>query len=346
MKDYIKKNPSYLIALMFLSLVISIGVFSVIGSANIGPLDVSRIILAKLPFISKYIDLDHIPMAHQSIIWSVRLPRVLLGVLVGSSLSIAGGVFQGLFRNPMADPYIIGVSSGAALGAALGIVFGININILGIPSISILAFIGAILTVFIVYSISRSNNFISTSNLLLAGVAVGQFFTAINSILMVLSSKDMERIMFWTMGNLGGKGWDPIVRLSLPIILAMILIVFHGRDLNLILSGEENAKSMGLDLEKTKIKLIVLSSIITALVVSVSGIIGFVGLIIPHISRLIFGPDNRLILPVSAILGGIFLAFTDTIARTVMSPLEIPVGIITAIFGAPFFIYLLKTRNK
>lgn len=346
MKKLVKEKPLYLISFLFILLLISIGIFAVIGTANIHPLDVLKIILSKITFLEKYINIEHISKSHRSIIWSIRLPRVILAILVGSSLSVAGGVFQALFRNPMADPYIIGVSSGAALGATLGIIFQINISIFGISNISILAFIGAVLTVFTVYTISKNKNFISTSNLLLSGVAVGQFLTAINSMLMVIYSKDMVKIMYWTMGNLGGKGWEPIKSLWLPLSISMLVIMLHGRELNIILSGEENAKSLGLDTEKTKLKLILLSSFITALVVSVSGVIGFVGLIIPHISRLIFGPDNRIILPTSAIIGGIFLAFTDTIARTLMSPMEIPVGIITALFGGPFFIYLLRMRNR
>lgn len=338
------KKGKYGRVLVFLALilVLSIGIFSVIGTASIKWTDVFRIIGSKTPILKNYIDLSDILETHQIIIWSIRLPRVLLGVLVGSSLAIAGAAFQGMFKNPMADPFVIGISSGAALGATIAIILKASISFLGMSSISLFAFIGALAAVFTVYNISRIKNKVPVTTLLLAGVAIGQFLTAIMSFLMVIFSNDMSKIVYWTMGSLAGKGWSPLIRVSLPVIGSIILINFFARDLNIMLTGEDSAKSLGINVEKTKMYILILGTFMVAMVVSVSGIIGFVGLIIPHIVRIIIGPDHRVLLPASALVGAIFMIFADTIARTIISPVEIPVGIITALFGGPFFLYLLK----
>lgn len=347
MKIKVNKNRyKFVILILFLILVFAIGLFSTIGTAKVNVLDTFRIIGSKVPYINKYIDITDISNSYITIIWNIRLPRVLLGVLVGASLSMAGAAFQGMFKNPMADPYVIGISSGAALGATLAIILNISINILGISSISLSAFIGALAAVIMVYNIARTNNKVPVNTLLLAGVAIGQFFTAIMSFLMVLYNKDMNKIIYWTLGSLAGKGWEPLLRMSIPMIIAMLLINFFARDLNIMLTGEESAQSLGVDVERTKIYILILGTLITSLAVSIGGIIGFVGLIIPHIVRILLGPDHRILLPSSALLGGIFMIFADTMARTIISPVEIPVGIITALFGGPFFIYLLKSKKK
>lgn len=341
-----KRSYGYILLVLGIILIFAMGFFSVIGTANISILDSFKIIGSKIPLLKKYIDITNIKKSHQVIMWSVRLPRIFLGVLVGSSLAIAGAAFQGLFQNPMADPYIMGISSGAALGASLAIVFKINIKLLNIPSISIFAFLGGIIAVFVVYNIGTVENKISTTRLLLSGIAVGQFLTAIMSIIMVFYSNDLSKIIFWTMGGLAGKGWEPFIGIVVPTVLSMIFISFFSRDLNIMLTGEKEAKSMGVDIEKTKLYILVLGTFMTAMVVSVSGIIGFVGLIIPHVIRIIMGPDNRILIPASGLVGGIFIIVTDTIARTIISPVEIPVGIITSLLGGPFFIYLLKIEKK
>ncbi|HLR21528.1 MAG TPA: iron chelate uptake ABC transporter family permease subunit [Tissierellaceae bacterium] len=336
----------FIIMVLFLILIFSIGLFSTIGTAKINILDTFKIVGSKIPLIKRYVSIDHIPNSAKTIIWNIRIPRVLLGVLVGASLSMAGAAFQGMLKNPMADPYVIGVSSGAALGASLAIVLNISFKIPGISSISIFAFIGGLIAVILVYNIARIRNQVPVTTLLLAGIAVGQFFTAIMSFLMMLDDRAMTKIIYWTLGSLSGKGWDPIIKTSIPLILSMIVINFFAKDLNIMLTGEESAKSLGVDIEKTKRYILLLGTLITSLAVSISGIIGFVGLIIPHIVRLLLGPDHRILLPASALLGGVFMIFTDTIARTIISPVEIPVGIITALFGGPFFIYLLRSRKK
>lgn len=343
------KNKNHLIIIsLFVILLLSIAIFSTIGSVNISVMETIKIIFSNIPLINKYVDISSIKQSSYNIIWKIRIPRVLLGVLVGASLSVSGTTFQGMFKNPMADPYIIGISSGAALGATIAIILNLNFKIFGISflGIPILAFIGAMLSVYLVYNLARMNNKIPVNSLLLSGVAVSQFFTAIMSFSMVIFDKDMKNIIYWTMGGLAGKGWDPVVKLSFPIIIIILIIISYYKDLNLLLLGEESAHSMGVDVEKTKLQLIILSSFITAIVVSISGIIGFVGLIIPHTARLIFGPDHKILIPSSALIGGIFMILADTIARTIISPIEIPVGIITSLFGGPFFIYILKSRKQ
>ena len=347
MKIKIGRNRyEIIIILLFLVLIFSIGLFSTIGTADVSVINTFKIIASKIPFIKKHVDISNISNSYKTIIWDIRLPRVLLGVLVGASLSMAGAAFQGMFKNPMADPYVIGISSGAALGASIAIILKINIYFLNISSISIFAFLGALLAVLLVYNIARIKNKVPVTTLLLAGVAIGQFFTAIMSFLKVIYDKDMTKIIYWTLGSLAGKGWDPIIKISLPLIFTMVIINFFARDLNIMLTGEESAQSLGVDVEKTKVYILILGTFATSMVVSVSGIIGFVGLIIPHIVRLLLGPDHRILLPASTLLGGIFMIFADTIARTIISPVEIPVGIITALFGGPFFIYLLKSKKK
>ncbi|MBU5312504.1 iron chelate uptake ABC transporter family permease subunit [Tissierella carlieri] len=347
MKKSINKDKyGFILIVLFLVLILSIGFFAVIGTANISSIDTFRIVGSKLPIIKKYIDVSDIEKSHQTIIWSIRLPRVLLGILVGASLSMAGTAFQGIFKNPMADPYVIGISSGAALGASIAIILGVNIAFINISTISIFAFIGALGAVFTVYNIARIKNKVPVTTLLLAGIAIGQFLTAIMSFLMVIYSKDMAKIIYWTLGSLAGKGWEPLIKISIPVIISMIFINFFARDLNIMLTGEESAQSLGVDVEKTKIYILILGTFMVSMVVSIAGIIGFVGLIIPHIVRIILGPDNRIILPASAFVGGIFMVSADTIARTIISPVEIPVGIITALFGGPFFLYLLRKSKR
>lgn len=347
MKSKISKTRyGMVLGILFIVLIFSVGLFSTIGSANISVADVFKVIGSKVPLIKNNIDISEITKSQESIIWNIRLPRVLLGVLVGASLSMAGASFQGMFKNPMADPYVIGISSGAALGATIAIILRLDFTLFGFSTISLFAFIGALIAVMLVYNIAKVKNQVPVTTLLLSGVAIGQFFTAIMSFLMVIYNRDMSKIIYWTLGSLAGKGWSPILTISVPVIITMLMLNFFARDLNIMLTGEESAKSLGVNVEKTKIYILLLGTFMTSVVVSVSGIIGFVGLIIPHIVRLIIGPDHRILLPASALLGGVFMIFADTIARVIITPIEIPVGIITAIFGGPFFIYLLRAKKK
>lgn len=341
-----KQKWSLIVAGTITVLIFSIIVFSTIGSANINATDTLRIVLSTVPIIGKKIDISDIPKSYETIILNIRIPRVLIGVIVGAALSGVGAVFQGMFKNPMADPYVIGISSGAALGAGLVIIFGTTWTVLGISSISMGAFLGAVFSTFSVYWISKVKNKVPITILLLSGIAVGQFLTAILSFLMVIYTKDMTKIIYWTLGSFSGKGWEHLTSVSIPMILSMIILNFFSRDLNIMLLGEESAQNLGVDVEKIKIIILIICSFIISIAVSVSGIIGFVGLIIPHIVRLVVGPDHRILIPTSMLVGGIFMIFADTLARTIISPTEIPVGIITALFGGPFFIYLLRKSRR
>lgn len=279
------------------------------------------------------------------IIKEIRLPRIVLSFLVGSGLAVAGVIFQGIIRNPMVDPYVVGISAGAGTGVTIAIVFNISWSIFGISTIPLFAFIGAIITVFTVYRLARVGNRFPVTTFLLAGVAIGFFLNAIMSFLMVMGTSNLHKVVYWLMGSLATGGWKE-VKLILPYYLTgLIPLVFYLKDLNIILLGEENARYLGVDVERVKLILISAATLITAAVVSVSGIIGFIGLIVPHIARLLIGPDHRKLLPLSALLGGLFLLVSDDLARSLLPPLEIPVGIITALAGGPYFIYLLK-KNK
>lgn len=278
---------------------------------------------------------------YRTIILALRFPRVIEAVLVGIGLSVAGTFFQGLLRNPMADPYVLGVSSGAAFGATIAIILGY-----GIFGLGILAFITSLITVYFVYALSKSNGRVSMTTMLLAGIAISAFMSALISLMMLLNHDEFSRIVFWTMGGFSLVNWNSVYFSAPVILIGAIIMYMFSRDLNAILTGEEIAEHLGVNTELVKKIILAAGSLITAAAVSVGGIIGFVGLIIPHISRLIIGPDNRVLVPFSAISGAIFMTFADMLARLLLKPAEIPVGIITAAFGGPFFLYLLIMNKR
>ncbi|MBU4293702.1 MAG: iron chelate uptake ABC transporter family permease subunit, partial [Actinobacteria bacterium] len=255
-------------------------------------------------------------------------------------------IFQGIFRNPMADPFIIGVSSGASLGATIGLLIMSGVKFLNLSAASILAFGGAIAVTFLVYNISRIKSKISVVTLLLSGVAISALISSINSFILIFRTSDLAKVIFWLMGGFTSSTWLQFFTIAPVILVLLVVSSFFMKDLNLISLSDERASQLGVETEKVKKILLVLASLIAAAAVSVSGIIGFVGLITPHIMRLIVGPDHKVLYPTSAIAGGIVLLFSDTIARTILSPREIPVGIITSIIGVPFFIYLLLRSKR
>lgn len=325
-------------------LLILIMVFAVtIGSADISFGTTSGIIFSKLPFIDITPDWSG---SLETIVWDIRMPRILLAGLVGAALAIAGATYQGLFRNPLADPYLIGVAQGAAVGAVLGFLLNISWQGFEFGIIPVMAFIGAIVSVVIVYLIARVGNMLPVTTLILAGVALGAFFMAVVSYMITISEEQIHGVMFWLMGSFSLSRWSE-VQVVLPVVLVgMAVIMIYARSLNLIQLGEEQAQQLGVNVEKVKVILLAAATLITAAAVSFVGIIGFVGIIIPHAVRLLWGADYRFLLPLSVLVGAIFMIIADIVARTVMAPSEIPIGVITALCGAPFFLYLLRQRTR
>lgn len=333
-------NKFKTIFLILLSLVV-IYIATVIGIASIPITVANKILISKLFFLP----LDEtIGSGPTNIIFNIRLPRVMLAFLTGSALSVCGASYQGIFKNSMADPYILGVSSGAAFGASIGIILNISETLFGLNLTTILAFIGSFVTITLVYSVSKVGNKVPVGNLLLSGIAFSQTITAFMSLLMIFNLESLTQITFWTLGSFNGKGWFQILTILPYLLIGLIILFTMMKDLDIMLLGEETANNLGVNVEGLKKKVLFSSSLVTASVVSVSGIIGFVGLIVPHVCRIILGPKHRDILPASLLVGGILLVSCDTIARSV-STQEIPVGIITAILGGPFFINLLR-KNK
>ncbi|MFO7820284.1 MAG: iron chelate uptake ABC transporter family permease subunit [Halanaerobacter sp.] len=329
--------------LLFLIVVIIIAVS--LGAVDISLSNVIKTLLSKVPFLQELVNASDLGVK-ETIIYEIRLPRVLLAGLVGLALATSGTVFQALLKNPMADPYVIGISSGASLGATLGLVLDLEFKFLALNTIPLFAFLGAVITVFVVYKLAKVGDKISVSTLLLAGVAVGAFLSALVSLLMVFNNDSMQQIVYWMMGSLSSKGWQQVQMIWLYIIGGYVITHLFAKDLNVLLLGAETAQSLGLEVESIKKILLVTASLLAGAAVAGSGIIGFVGLIIPHLVRLLVGPDHRILIPSSALVGAIFLIGTDIFARTVIAPTEIPVGIITSLFGGPFFLYLLNKKKK
>ena len=274
----------------------------------------------------------------------VRLPRVVLGIFAGSSLAIVGSALQGILLNPLADPYILGISSGAAFGASLSIVLGFATSIAS----PILGFLGALISILLVYQLARVEGRIPRDTLLLTGVLVGFFFSSLVTLTLVLRGEELRRITYLLMGNLGfvfiKRDLILFILFSGIVLFSSIIIYAHSRELNLLTLGEEGAMELGVDAEVLKKNLFFLSSLSIGAVVAFCGAIGFVGLIVPHVSRILVGPDHRILLPASFLLGSIFVLLADTLARTA-SPMELPVGVVTSLFGVPFFFYLLRKKK-
>lgn len=338
-----KKNVGKILIASTIILLLVVIVCCCIGAVNIKISEAFKILINKIFNIN--IDISEIKTSSQTIIWKIRFPRILVALLVGGTLSVAGATYQGLLKNPMADPYVIGVSSGAAFGAAIGISSKIIFNFLGLSFTSIMAFACAVIVMLIVYRIAKIGNKVPITTLLLSGIAIGNFLTAFTSLIMIFSGDDLNKIFFWTMGSFSGKGWEQLFSILPYIVIGIAIIYFYSKDLNIILLGEDTASNLGVNVERVKRILLITSTIITAAVVSVSGIIGFIGLIIPHIARMIVGPDNKALIPTSFVFGAILLVICDTIARSILSQ-EIPVGLITSILGGPFFVYLLRNKKR
>jgi iron complex transport system permease protein len=340
-KKYYRKVYIALLITLFVVVLFSCSV----GAADLSMVDAFKIIIQKLPFVGQILIEEPITNTMVSIIWRIRMPRILLAGIAGAALAFSGTIYQGLFKNPMAESFVLGVSAGAALGGAIGMILGIS-RVMGIGGTGLMAFTGALLTTYLVYQLGRTGGRVSMTSLLLAGMAINFMLSAAISLLMIFNRQRMDNIIMWTMGSFANSTWGKVVLAFITVIAGMLVTRFFARDLNVLLMGEEEAKHLGIDVERTKKILLALSSFIAAMAVAVSGIIGFVGLIVPHAIRLVMGPDHRVLLPYSAVVGSIFLIIADTMARTLVSPLEIPVGIITALAGAPFFLYLLSRKKR
>lgn len=276
----------------------------------------------------------------------IRFPRVLMGFLVGAGLASVGVTLQALLRNPLADPYVLGVSSGSALGVSMAILFGIGSTFMLLPILPLFGFAGGLLALLLIYRLAQSKGRLPIHSLLLAGVILNAILTAL--IMFITSIMEPNRsagTMTWLMGTLTAPSYPALAILACYLLSGLFLLLKQARKLNVLTLGEESARSLGIETERVKRQVYLLSALITGAVVSVSGMIGFVGMVIPHAVRLMLGADHRLLLPASALVGGMYLMVADTLARTLLTPAEIPVGIITALAGGPFFIYLLVWRK-
>ena len=334
------------LGLLTLALIGAALLASALGAVSIPPLDIIKMTLNKIHFA------DFQPTwqpADETIIFQIRLIRVIGAALVGAALAVAGVLFQGLLRNPMADPYITGTSGGAALGATIVMMLPLGLAFSGLGLIPVAAFCGALATILLVYNLARVGGKTPIVSMLLAGFVVSSMLSAIMSLLIMTNGElqlKLHSIFSFLTGSISVQYWSQIAVIAPLIIGGIIVAWFFAFHLNAFSVGEEQAAYLGINVERDKILILALGSLLTACAVSLSGLIGFVGLVMPHAVRLALGPDHRLLLPASALAGAAFLVVADTLARTVLAPTELPVGIITALVGAPFFIYLLRRTRR
>ena len=310
------------------------------------PIAYSEILRVLFDAVSHKDGTDETSDIARTILLQVRLPRILLGFLVGCSLASVGVALQALLRNPLADPYVLGVSSGAALGAAVGVLFGAGTTFLADTALPACGFAGGLLALVVIYRMAATYGQLPIHSLLLTGVILNAIFSAlIMFITSILEPNRSYGMMAWLMGTLTAPTYSSLVGLVIYLVIGLCLLFSQMRVLNILALGEESARTLGVDTERSKRFLFVLTALVTGAVVSVSGMIGFIGMVVPHAVRLVLGADHRLLLPASALVGGTFLMSADTVARTLIAPTEIPVGIITALAGGPFFVYLLLWRK-
>ena len=313
-----------------------------IGSVNIPPLTVIKMLVARLPLV----DFESSwPEAWDTIVWQLRLPRILLAGLVGGALAISGAAFQGLLRNPLATPSLIGVSSGAGLGATVVLVTGVPLFFHGFSLLPIAAFVGGLTAVTAAYLIARQSEELPLTSLILAGVAIAYLANAVASLLQIRSDPDLRPVLTWLLGGFISAQWKHSLYLVPYLVPSVVFVLAYSRILNVLQLDEEHAQQLGVNVERTKLVLMAAATLATAAAVSFSGLIIFVGLVAPHVVRLVWGDDHRFLLPMAALVGAAFLILADLVARTIVSPSELPVGIVTAFCGAPFFLYLLKRRR-
>lgn len=325
------RRTPYLSAFLFLLLALLLSI--AIGSVFLSPAEIWNALIG------------HGSETFTSILWKIRLPRTVLVALTGAALSMSGASYQGLFRNPLADPFLIGVASGAGLGAVIAMSIHWSYSFWGLLAVPIAAFIMALVTVSVVYFMARIGQTVPTTNLILAGVAISSFATSLTSFLMLQSTGEVRRALGWLLGGSVQNGWQSVFVILPFILTGCIVLLFSGHALNLLQFGDDQAQQLGLNVTRSRAVILLFASLATASAVSFSGIIGFIGLIVPHLMRLWFGADYRKILPLSLINGASALLIADVISRVVLAPQEIPVGIVTSLAGAPFFLWVLR-RSK
>ena len=341
-----RRQVALTLGLLVLVLIGTVLLASALGAVSIPPLDIVKMTLNKINFSDFQSTWQP---SDETIIFQIRLIRVVAAALVGAALAAAGVLFQGLLRNPMADPYITGTSAGAALGATIAMLLPLGLAFSGLGVVPIAAFCGALATVLLVYNLARVGSKTPLISMLLAGFVVSSMLAAVMSLLIMTSGElqlKLHSVFSFLMGSISVQYWSQIAVIAPLIIGGIILAQFFALHLNAFSLGEEQAAYLGINVEREKILILALGSLLTACAVSLSGLIGFVGLVMPHAVRLALGPDHRLLLPASALAGAVFLVVADTLARTVLAPTEIPVGIFTALIGAPFFIYLLRRTRR
>ncbi|HSK48825.1 MAG TPA: iron ABC transporter permease [Coriobacteriia bacterium] len=326
-------SPRLVIAVLALGLLVTLVAATALGAVAVAPGDV-------IASIGRALRGESGGMA-DTLIVQVRLPRVLLAALVGACLAGAGAIYQALFRNPLADPYILGISSGAGLAAILALTFTAGATVLRYGVVPVAAFIGALLTMLLVTRLATWRGQLDTASLLLAGVAVSYTLAAMTSFVMVFAREQMAAVVFWMMGGLGAASWPYVAMIAPMAAIGAVLALSFTRELNLMLLGDERAGQLGLPVRRFKYAALTVASLLTAAAVAVAGLIGFVGLMVPHMVRLTLGPDHKWLVPASLLGGAITLVLADLVARTIIAPIEIPVGVVTALLGGPFFVWLL-----
>lgn len=329
------------IVLLFVSATIALS----LGSAKLPIADVWGVVLSRLPLVGRLFDGDWASSTVQ-IVLNIRLPRIVLALLSGACLALAGAGFQGVLRNPLAEPYTLGVASGAAVGAAFLMLNGLQVFLFGLWTVPVVAFISGMLSLILVLRLANVQGKFKLETIILSGVVVSAFLSSVVSFMVSMSDQTINEIVFWLMGSLAMRGW-PFALVLFPYLVVGALILYgFGRTLNLFALGERQAAHLGVNVTRARLAVLIVSTLLAAAAVSVVGTVGFVGLVVPHLVRLMIGPDYRYLLPLSTLFGAVYMLLADTVARTLLAPTEIPLGVVTAFLGAPFFIWLLRRSKK
>ena len=334
-----------LLGLLVVSIILGIG----LGPVSISFSDVYRVMFHRLSgiFTNQTAPLESIRESTQNIVWFLRAPRVLLGSLIGAALTLSGVGMQAFTKNPLAEPYVLGISSGASLGAVLAMLLGVSVPVLGKLSVSMGAFVGALVSIMLVYLLAKSRGSVTPIRLILVGVAVSAMFQAFTNYIVSTAPDDaaVREATFWMLGGLGSAEWEDLPLLLCLVPPAFLLMLALSKSLNAMMRGDSSAITLGVNLNVVRNLLIVVTALLTASSVAVSGCIGFVGLVIPHLIRSVVGPDHRKLIPISTLTGAIFLIWVDVGARMIKPPAELPIGILTAFLGAPLFLWMIRVRR-